>query len=105
MYNKINSLRFDSGRDVPNRVRVILDKEAYAEKHAVLLADGCDPIEAAQIATRVGYSTVFAEACTALANGDDGPAKELCRREMKVHGKQWALELWAAIQEAVTESI
>ncbi len=90
---------------MPNRVRVILDKEAFWERKAIMEESGVDPIQAAQAATVEGYNTAFALAATALANGDDRPAKELCRREMAAHGKQWALELWAAIREAVDESV
>lgn len=89
---------------MPNRVRVVLDKYAFAERKAIMEESGCDPIEAAQVAAVEGYNTGFALAATALANGDPGPAKELCRREMQRHGRAWALELWAAIQEAVSEA-
>lgn len=85
------------------RTRVVIDRDAFAEKKACLEADGVDPIQASQWASMVAYNTGFALAATALANGDDKPAKELCRREMRIHGKPWALELWNSIQEAVNE--
>ena len=84
--------------------RVVIDREAFAEKRACLLEDGVDQTTAAQQAAYVGYNTAFALAATALANGDQEPAKELCRREMAKFGRPWAIELWEAIQEAVAES-
>lgn len=85
--------------------RVVIDRYAYHERKAIMEEAGVDPIQATQAATMEGYNTGFALAATALANGDQEPAKELCRREMRIHGRQWALELWQAIKEAVAESL
>ena len=85
--------------------RVVIDRDAYAEKRACLLEDGVDQTTAAQQAAYVGYNTPFALAATALANGDQEPAKELCRREMGKHGRDHALQLMRAIQEAVKDSL
>jgi hypothetical protein len=90
---------------MPNRVRVVIDREAYLERKAIMEESGVDPIEATQAATVCGYNTGFALACTALANGDDGPARELCRREARVHGREWAERLRDAIKEAVAEAM
>lgn len=92
---------------------VVIDKEAYWERYALLYeaAESEDRLSAealiqiSQQANREAGALPFSLAATALANGDDGPAKELCRREMRIHGRQWALELWQAIKEAVAESL
>lgn len=87
------------------KVRVVIDRDCFHERLAIQVESGVDPIEAAQVASVSGYNTAFALACTALANGDDGPARELCRQEARVHGREWAERLRDAIKEAVAESI
>lgn len=86
------------------RTRVVIDRDAFAEKKACLEADGVDPIQASQWASMVAYNTGFALAATALANGDDKPARELCRREAQKHGREWAEGLRQALKEAVAEA-
>ena len=85
--------------------RVVIDREAFDERVAIMTADGIDTTWAAQQASLAAYNTPFALAATALANGDDDPARELCRREAKIHGRQWAMELRDAIREAVNASL
>ena len=93
--------------------RVVIDRDCFLERQAILLeaaeAEGRLSaevlIEIAQQASLCAYNTGFALAATALANGDEGPARELCRREAKLHGRQWALELRDAIKEAVNDSL
>lgn len=85
--------------------RVVIDREAFHERKAIMEEAGVDPIQAAQAASVEAYNTGFALAATALANGDDGPAKELCRREARAHGREWAERLRDAIKEAVAESL
>jgi hypothetical protein len=86
------------------RTRHVIDIEAYSERLAILVADNVELSLAMGWAADVGYATPFAKAATALANGDSGPAKDLCRREARLHGREWAERLRDAIKEAVAEA-
>jgi hypothetical protein len=83
---------------------VALDIDAHAERLAIALESGVEPIEAMHLAEQAGYGTPFALACTALARGDDKPARELCRREARKFGAAWAEELREEIKRVVAES-
>ncbi len=85
--------------------RVVIDRDAFAERYAILAVEGMDETQAMQLASLSGYNTAFSLAATAAANGDWEPAKELCRRERSVHGQDWAMELWREIERVVKEEI
>jgi hypothetical protein len=92
--------------------RTAIDRDAYLERYALLYeaaeADGCVDnhtlTRIAQQANAEASELPFSRAATALANGNQEPAKELCRREMAIHGRAWAVELWHALQEAAAEA-
>lgn len=90
----------------------VIDREAFHERAAILeeaaIADGtvetmghgwCYQQASAEI-SRLPFSVV----ATAMANGDPEPAKALCRRELAKNGKELAMDLWRAIEEAVKEA-
>ena len=85
--------------------RVVLDREAYDERYAIMLEAGEHDSVAILGASNCAHNTPFARAATALANGDLEPAKEMCRREAERHGRERGVELMRALQEAVRESI
>jgi hypothetical protein len=85
--------------------RVILDRDEFEERIAIQVADGVDLTFAIQVAGLSASMTRFSRAATALANGDLGPAKEMCRREAERHGRARGVELMRALQEAVRESV
>jgi hypothetical protein len=80
-----------------------MDEEAYKERLAIMLEEnpGADHIDMVREATQMAYATPFSIVCTAAIRDDWEPAKEMCRRESGVHGKQHALALWACIRDAV----
>lgn len=92
--------------------RVVIDREAYHERYAILHeaaeAEGRLSAETlisiSQQANREAGALPFSLAATALANGDDKPARELCRGEARQHGQAWAEELRQALKEAVADA-
>lgn len=92
--------------------RVVICRDSYDERFSILeealIAEGrmsnATLTEIAQQANREASALPFSVVATALANGDDKPARELCRREARLHGREWAERLRDAIKEAVEDA-
>lgn len=86
----------------------ITDREAYAERVAIML-EGQGPeetfatMEPYRTAGDAAYQTRFAVVASAAANGDWEPAREWCRQERDRFGDDLARELMRDIQRTVED--
>ena len=52
-----------------------MDREAYAERRAIMEVEGIDSLTASRVASECGYYSRLGRVATAMANGDQEPAE------------------------------
>ena len=71
----------------------VIEREAYAERRAIMELDGIDPLTASRDASDYAYRTRLSRVATAMANGDPEPAREWVAETAARWGQDTADEL------------
>jgi hypothetical protein len=81
--------------------RWVLDREAYAERRAIMEYEGVDALTASRAASEYAYHTRFGEVATAMANGDPEPARAWAAETAQRFGQDAADELIRDLDENI----
>jgi CHASE1-domain containing sensor protein len=77
--------------------RLVYDLYAYEERLSIMLDSGAPQQQAESESLESALMLPYSIAATQYANCDPTAAKAMCRREMQLHGRTWAMELWNSI--------
>jgi hypothetical protein len=83
----------------------VMEREAYAERRAIMEVEGMDPINASRVASDYAYNTRLGKAATAAANGNWEPAREWCAEIAARYGQDTADELIREIDQISQASL
>jgi len=79
----------------------VMDREAYAERRAILELNGASGLDASRDAADYAYHTRLSVVATAAVNGDWEPAREWCSQAAERFGQDIADQLIEEIDSSI----
>ena len=82
-----------------------MEREAYAERRAIMEVEGMDAVNASRAASEYAYNTRLGKAATAAANGNWEPARKWCAEIAARYGQDAADVLIREIDQNIEVSL